>query len=109
MKILIIILFATLLFASCNVNRNTVNYTWTTEIEVDYTDKTKDTIFNIIILNENRTPYFYLQTSTEGFVSKTQIIPCLAVSEAMFYEGTAITCYVKKFKIINQTKTVTKN
>lgn len=109
MKKLIIISFAILLFASCNVNRNSVNYTWTTEIEVDYTDKTKDTIKNIITLNKNKTPYFYLQTSTSGLVSKTQIVPCLVVSEAHYYEGTAITCYVRKFTIINQTKTLSNN
>ena len=90
---------------SCNQKNKEPNfYTWQTKLEVKYSDNTKDTILNTIELHRKYKPYFEIKTKEGGFFMDTKLVPCLTVSEAMYYKGKNLACEVRHFRILRQTK-----
>lgn len=100
----IIILISILLLASCShKEKEAVWIHWKTEIEVTYSDRTKDTLYAEATTREWIGVKLNIKTSEPTFWGAEAIEPCL--EQEYGWKKELLACGVRSFKIINQIKT----
>lgn len=96
--IFIIIIMALALFTACQSKNPEPKIRCTGQIEVQFTDGTKDTI----AFDYDFKPNFYIQISEDGMFSPTAVVPCLKVSDRSWFSGT-LACDIRTFKVLTNT------
>lgn len=96
------IIFCLFIIVSCDSEPEF--YVWTTNIEVKYSDNTKDTILNTKKLYKTLRPNFLIKTESRRFFSSVKLVPCLVLESSYIRENLA--CDIKTFKIIKQERNV---
>jgi hypothetical protein len=88
---------------SCDEKNNEPEfYTWYTNIEVKYSDNTKDTILNKARLYKTTKPRFHIRTESKGFIDNTKLVPCVVMQSK--YDRVNLACDVRSYRILTQTK-----
>lgn len=102
-----LIFISILLFASCiSESRKPLTlYNWETEIEVKYIDNEIDTILHSIKLYSGLEPKYELMSVEHGVFTSHTLVPCLVYKH---FSVKNLACSVKRFRILNQSKTIQK-